>query len=222
MQLALILLEGQHVIGTSLQHGRGKRAVAMQRIGRDGAVLEAQHLQHFHRATGLVAAGRLGGSQSHARLCRKDIDHMEWSSAAATLVGTPQRLAIDGDDPGKVDPVELRERRHEATKRALERARLQEAKHPAERVVTGNTMLQPQNSSQQQLLGAAKPGHVRGTFRPAQHGSQGDEQNLAQIVACVVRPRVVQPAENLLEFAHPTPPSIRESSSESIFHADAR
>src|SRR5262249_25331660 len=38
---------------------------------------------------------------------------------------------------------------------------------------------------------------------------------------CVGGPRVDQLPENLLEFAHPTPLAIRESSSESIFFAHA-
>src|SRR5262249_58412275 len=54
-QLALVLLEGQGVIATSLEHDFGKRAMAMQRIGRNDTVLETQQSQHFHCAERLVA-----------------------------------------------------------------------------------------------------------------------------------------------------------------------
>src|SRR5262249_42238540 len=87
--------------------------------------------------------------------------------------------------------------------------------------VTWNPVLQAQDAAQHQFLGAAKLRHVRGAICPAQHRRQRDEQNLQQLVACVVRARIGQPSENLLEFAHATPPSGWESSSESISRVDA-
>src|SRR5262249_32114439 len=63
--------------------------------------------------------------------------------------------------------------------------------------------------------------HVRRTLGPAQHGSKGDKQEFHQIVAGVVRPRIGQTSENLLEFAHVTPLEKWESPSESTFAADA-
>ena len=45
---------------------------------------------------------------------------------------------------------------------------------------------------------------------------KSNEQNLQQLVPCVVRPGVRQPSKSLLEFLHPTPPVLGESTSESI------
>src|SRR5438128_2369628 len=63
--------------------------------------------------------------------------------------------------------------------------------------------------------------HVRRPRGPTQHGGQRDEQDLHQVVTCVVRPRIAQRSEKLLEFAHVTPLTIRESPSESTFAAGA-
>jgi len=140
---------------------------------------------------------------------------------SAALVGTPQRLAVDRDDTAEIQPIEVGERRHEAAERLLESLRVEDAKDAAERIVTGNAVLQAQEPPQQQLLGTAETLHIRGTLGPAQHGGQSDEQDVQQIVACVVRPRIAQPSENLPEFAHVTPLANRESPSESTFVANA-
>src|SRR5208282_2666354 len=80
---------------------------------------------------------------------------------------------------------------------------------------------QPQQAAQQRFLGTAEQRHVGRALRPAQHRRQRDEQHLHQFMAGIGRAWIVQPAKNLLEFAHPTPLSIWESSSESILFADA-
>src|SRR5207253_710972 len=63
--------------------------------------------------------------------------------------------------------------------------------------------------------------HVGGAFRPTQHCSQRDDNDVEQIVTGIGRPRVRQASEEPLEFLHWTPPAIRESPSESMLLADA-
>src|SRR5205814_7238700 len=74
---------------------------------------------------------------------------------------------------------------------------------------------------QQPFLGSSEVGHVRAGVRPTQHCRQSNEQHFQQIVSRVVRARVRQPPENLLEPSHPTPSTIRESSSESFLPTNA-
>src|SRR5262249_19383656 len=112
-------------------------------------------------------------------------------------------------------------RRHEAAECLLELPRVEQAKNSTECVVAGNAVFEPQEAPQQKFLGTAKVRHVRRTLGPAQHGSKGDKQEFHQIVAGVVRPRIGQTSENLLEFAHVTPLEKWESPSESTFAADA-
>src|SRR5262249_48107737 len=103
----------------------------------------------------------------------------------------------------------------------LEGLRVEQAENPAEGVVAGNPVFEPQNAAQQQFLRTTELGHVRRAVCPAQHRQQRDEQDLHQFVAGVGGTWIDQPSEDLLEFAHATPPSVRESTSESILRADA-
>src|SRR6185436_16681021 len=98
----------------------------------------------------------------------------------------------------------------------LERLRVQQAEDPAESIVAGHPVLQLQDQPQQPFLGLPKRGHVRGALGATQCRRKSNEQNLQQLVPCVVRPGVRQPSKSLLEFLHPTPPVLGESTSESI------
>src|SRR5207244_645918 len=88
-------------------------------------------------------------------------------------------------------------------------------------VVARNAVLQRQELPQQLFLRASKQRHVGGAFRPTQHCSQRDDNDVEQIVTGIGRPRVRQASEEPLEFLHWTPPAIRESPSESMLLADA-
>ena len=214
-QLALIFLERQHIVGALLEHRCGEPTIAMQRIGGNDAALEAQHRQHLQGALGFVAAGCLARRQGHPRLRSEDIDHVQRRGALASLVGPAQRLAVDRDDTGEVQPIEFGKRHHEIPKNLLERLRVEQAEYPAECIVAGYPMLEPQELSQQSLLGTAEYRHVGSTLRTAQRCQHGDEQNLQQLVLRIGCSRISQPSENLLEFAHSTPLAFREPSTES-------
>jgi hypothetical protein len=218
-QRALIFLERQDVLATPLEHRRSEGAMAMQRIGGDGAVLEGEQGKHFQATCHLVAAGGLARSQGHSRFGCEDIDQLHWSGAASAFVRSPQSFAVDRDDASQ--PMEFRKCRHEASERCLEAPWIEHSKHPTEGVVTGDPMFQPQELPQQSFLRLAELLHVAGTFRSTEHRSQGNEQNFHQRVTGIGSSWIGQPSENLLEFPHATPLSIGESPSESIRKADA-
>ena len=160
-------------------------------------------------------------ASNHAAFHREGIDHVQRRGVLAPLVGAAEGLAVEGHDPCKLDPIGVGERRHEPPEHALESLWVQHPEHSTERVVAGNAVLQPQDLSQHSFLGTAEQGHVATPLRPTQDGSQSDEQNFPQFVLRVRRSRVRQLPENFLEFVHGTPRQNRESSSESIFPADA-
>jgi len=214
-EVFLVLLKSQHIIATLFEHGRRECPAAKKRVGRDGTVLQPQHFKHFKRGLRLVAPRRLARGKGYARLGGEGIDQMHWRSALAPLVGTTKRFTIDCNNTAQIQPMELAERRHETPKHLLERYRLQHAEHPAEGVVTRDAMFQREEPSQQIFLVDSKIRHVRRAFRPAQRRSQRDDQYLQQFVRGIIRTRVAQPLEKPLQFAHSTPLTNRESSSES-------
>jgi hypothetical protein len=185
------------------------------------ASFEAQQIQHFQRSRGLVAAGRLALRQGHAGFHCKDIDQVQRRCSGAALVGAADRLPVDRHHAGEIEPIGLRKRRHEAAEGGLERMRVEQTEHPAERIVAGNAGFQAQNQPQQLLLGVSELLHVRARRRSAQHSRQCNEQDLRQIVSRVGSPRVRHRSKSLLEAPHPTPSMIREPSSESAFQTNA-
>ncbi len=208
-------------MAATLEHSLDKLPIAVQRVAGNDATFERQHAQNFQRSFGLVAAGRLPRGQGHSGLDREDIDHMQRRGASAAFVGATQRLAIDGNDAGKLDLVGLGEGGREPPKSLLERFRIQCSQHPAEGVVARDAVLQSQKLPQRLLLGPGKQSHVRGAVPPTQCRSKRDDDDIEQIVIGVGRPRIRQVSEDLSEFLHWTPSAIRESSSESMLRAGA-
>ena len=193
----------------------------MQGVGRNDAAFEREHLQHFQRPLGLVAARCLAGSKRHARFGGEDIDHVQRRSAAAALVGSSYRLAIDCHHTGELDPVGLGEGCHKASEGLLECRRVERVEHAAECVVTGNSMLQSKELPQQLLLGGREHLHVRRALSAAQDRGQCNDDDVQQIVQRVGCAWVGHRAENIADLAHRTPSANRESPSESISSARA-
>ena len=108
-QLALIFLERNRVMAATFEHCLDKRPIAMQRIASNDTAFERQHAQNFQRSFGLIAAGRFARRQGHPGFGREDIDHVQRRAAFAALVSASQRLAIDGNDAGELDPMGLGE-----------------------------------------------------------------------------------------------------------------
>jgi hypothetical protein len=189
---------------------------------RDGdAAFEGQQRQYFQRPSRLVATRSLLLGKRHSRLHRPDIDHVQRLVARTTFEGASQRLAVDRDHAGEIEPVGLGKSRHEAPECGFEGIRLEQTEHAAEGIVTGNPVLQPQKQSQQSFLGFSELCHVRAGLCSAQDRRQRNDQYLQQIVPRIGRPRVRQSSKNLLELSHLTPSSMREPSSESILQNNA-
>src|SRR5262249_27614326 len=188
-QLALVALESQDIVALSFEDCFGNGTTAKQRIAGHDAVLELQHLENFQGSLNLVASGRLARRQGKPRFGCEDVDQMHRRGALATLVGTAQRLAVDGNNPFEIELAEPRKGSNELEERPFESHRVEQAKHPAERIVAGYAMLQPQEATQQSFLGAAEPGHVGSPFGSTQRGHKRNEQDFQQLVLTVRRPR---------------------------------
>jgi hypothetical protein len=91
---------------------------------------------------------------------------------------------------------------HEPAKRDFKRLGVEHAEDTAERVVARKAMLQNQHVLPKIGLHPRKQGHIHATGRPAQRRHQGDEQQLRQIVQCVVRTRVRQVFKALRKLLH--------------------
>jgi hypothetical protein len=79
--------------------------MAVQRIGRNDAAVEAQQIQHFQCTRGFVAAWGFALCQRHAGLHRKDVDQLQWRRFSAAFVGPAHGLAIDRHHSREIEPL---------------------------------------------------------------------------------------------------------------------
>ena len=175
--------------------------MAVQCIRGNDTAFEVQQAQDLQGARCLVAARGLALSQAHSRFRRPDVDHVQRGTLPAALEGTPQGFAVHRHHAAQFQSVGLGEACHEPAECGLERLRVQQAEDPAEGIVAGHPVLQLQDQSQQPFFGLPKRGHVRGALGATQCRRKSNEQNLQQLVPCVVRPRVRQPSKSLLEIS---------------------
>ncbi len=96
--------------------------------------------------------------------------------ASGPVVGATQGFAIDGHLPGgrgcdRLDPVQ---------EAALERHRIQSRKDPTERMVAGDAIGQGKKGPQPWLLCLPKCLDVDPVIGPAQHGTEGNSNDVAQ------------------------------------------
>ena len=154
--------------------------------------------------TGLVGLG-LGGDlrQHQALLAAPGADHVQRRLAAGMVEGTPQHLAVDGDNAldDFIEPC------HEPLEGGTELLRVQHPEQPAEGVVAGRAVLQGEEAAQERLLGDGEQRHVDRALPAAQHGAEGDHQDLVEVVlAGIPAARVIQAFQASDELVHGNPP----------------
>jgi len=114
------------------------------------------------------------------------LDHVQRPAPAPVVEAAARRLAVDGDHLAAPDPHGpdlLGEGGDEAPEARLEGVGVEQAKHPREGVVAGNSAGKPQKPAQKRLLGAPKHRHVDAGLAATQGRRQGDQHNLQQIVS---------------------------------------
>jgi hypothetical protein len=193
-QGGLIVLHRQYIIAAALHDGRRHRTMAMQRIGRHDAALQLQEADQLQGGRCFVVARRQRAGQRHTGLNTPRGHHDRGHVAPAALVGPPQRLAIERNHP--LDPCRRRKRLGEPPKRRLERLRIEQAKHAAERIVARQAMIERQDVAQHWLLGTSEFRHVAAVLRSAQRCQKRDEQELGEIVLKVACARIGQIAKH--------------------------
>jgi hypothetical protein len=182
--------------------------LATHRIRCDDAALQRQHCQKLRHRRDLIGFG-IGGNLAKQQplINRPGMDHMERRLAGGAIERPPQGLAVDSDHAVEA----LREALHEANEAFLEWLGVKLAKHPTECVMTGDRVLEAQKLTQKGLFGPAKDFHVRAILATAQHGAEGDNQNLMEVVTDILLPRVGNLGEAGDELVHAGAPRLNPS-----------
>lgn len=165
--------------------------MAVEGIDRHDGAVERQHLQQLGDGGDLVGLGIGGNLREHeALIAAPGADHVQRRGGARRVERSAQNLAVNRNDAAAT----RRKLGHEPLEAGTELLRIEQAKHPAEGVVTGHTVLQLEKTAQKFFLGAGELGHVHRVLAAAQNRAQRHHHNLQQIMAPgIARPRIVKP-----------------------------
>jgi len=200
-----------------LDHLGRDHTLAVERIGGHDAALERQQLQqlrHCRDLVGLAVHSQL--AQQPPMLSRPGMKHVQRRLARSFVKRAAQRFAIDRHHAAQA----LGKALHEADKAGLERRGIKQPaqtkrfrrEHAAEGVMAGNAMAQAKELTQarakrcerERRLGVAKQPHVRAILASAQHGAERNQQDLMQVVADILLPRVADLGKTGDEIFHLT------------------
>ncbi|MDW6024940.1 hypothetical protein SAZ10_24595 [Mesorhizobium sp. BAC0120] len=197
-QRPLIALQGQHVVAAASCDFLGHARRAMQRIGRNCGAAQVDQAQQLDGRSGFVAAAHRQRRQRYAKLRSPGRHHHARRELAASLESTAHGLAVERDLPraagGGCDMA------HEAGKRLGEGRWDKLAKHRREGVVRRDAVGQAEHLTQHFFLLLGKAPDVGAVLGAAQHGGEGHEQYLAEIVPGVLAARIEMTKYSLDHF----------------------
>src|SRR3990170_5941643 len=199
MQRGLIALDRQDVVGAAAtDRGRGL-LLTMQGVERDHGALQFQQVQQFHGGRNLVAlVVDRHVPQRQPQPARPGADQVQSRPALGRVEAAAERLAVQGHVLAGQRTLEAG---HPILQAAQELARVESREHPAEGVVRGEAVLQPQEAAEPFPLLAAETGHVDPTLRPADRRAQGDDDHVhQQVPAGIAAARVAHSLEVCKKF----------------------
>ena len=139
IQRRLVLLDGQHVVAAAFTKLRGDLLLTAHRVDGHDRPGEFQHLQQLGNGCDLV------GFLIHDHLTERQLvlrspsrDPVDGGLAVLPIVGAPQGLAVDGDQPALGD---LLDRLHPGQQGLLEGHRIESGAHASKGILTGDTRL---------------------------------------------------------------------------------
>ena len=122
MEVPLVPLQRQHVVATLLDDALGQRGLAPHGIDGDDARAHVQGFQQHRQRRNLVGLGVHRHPASGGPVgARPGTHQMERRLPGRAVVGPPQRLAVQGDDPARGPFLQ---RRHPAGEAPLELCRV--------------------------------------------------------------------------------------------------
>ena len=187
--------------------------MAVQCIRGNDTAFEVQQAQDFQRPRCLVAAGSFALSQAHSRLRCPDVDHVQRGALPATLEGTAQGFAIHRHHTAQFQSVGLGEACHEPAECGLERLRVQQAKTRLKVSWLGTPCCNCRTSRSSPSLDCPNVAMSEGPSAPHSVAARAMNKTSSNSCRALSHPGVRQPSKSLLEFLHPTPPVLGESTS---------
>ena len=195
VQLPLVALRRDQVVGAARDDRRRGGALAVQRVQGHHRTVQRQHVQHLPHRGNLVRLAVHAALRQHRAVARgPHVDHVQGGLPVRPVVRAARRLAVHRVHVAV--RLARHERPHEPREPLLERVRVQHPEQARERVVARRPVLVGQPLAQKLQLRPREVRHVDARLRTAQRRGERRVQQLRQGVALgVARARV-------LEFLH--------------------
>ena len=173
VQVAVVGLQGEHVVSTLLNDLLGNGLLAPHGINRDDAALHVQQFQELRDGGDLVGfAVHFALTEQHAHVSGPSAEHVQRRARAASRCRAADGFAIDGNHAfdfayGAAHPLQASR---------FERLLVEAAKHTRKSVVRSDTRGQVKKALEPIVVSLTKLGHFDPVVCAANGGAQGDGQ----------------------------------------------
>ena len=179
VQVFVIALQRQHVVGLAGADGRGDALLAAHRVDGDDAALDRQQLQQRRNRrdfVGLLLGAHLPEQQAlRARPGTDDVQRRAFGRARAA-----HALAVDRHHIPRLDA--RRQRPQPGRDHLLQLIRIKPREHPRKGVVRGDAAGQLQKPRKPLALGMPELGDLVPVFGAPDHRADRDRQDVEQLV----------------------------------------
>ncbi len=199
-QRVLVRLQRQAPVAAARVDRRDRAAVAVQCIAGDDLALQRDQPEDLERGVEFRAVVGRPAGQGQAQPRGIGRHHHPRARAFRLAPRAPQRLSVDGDHvpiPHQCGHVG----QHPSEGR-VEGLRVEHAEHRREGVMRRDRMLQVQEVPEKAFLFPAERRHSGAGRCSAQHRDEGDDEQLAEVMARVVSPRIGDVIEGGKEDLH--------------------
>lgn len=179
VEAGLVGLHDQDVVGPLPHDLLGDLSLAAHGVQGDDAALQIQDLQQFWDGGDLVALAIHGPLAQHQPVGRGEGAH-QVQGGLSLGHGGAKRLALQGDNVARDFLPDLPNPGQEALPKGLG---VEQLEHPVDGVGIRYAVRQLQKGPQPVILELGEPVDVLPTFRAAQGGQDGDQDNVEQVVA---------------------------------------
>ena len=183
IQVGLILLDGQDIVGLLLAHLRGDLLLTTHGVDRDDRPGQLQDLQQLGDGGDLVAlVVHRDLAQDQAVLGGPGADQVQRRQVAGRVEGAPQGLAVDRHD---LPPGQLVEGPDPGDEAVVELAGIEQLEDAGEGVVGRDAIGELQEGLQPLALGPAVGGDLDGGLAAGDGAAEGDDEDIDQAMLLI-------------------------------------
>jgi hypothetical protein len=178
VELTLIGLQGQQIVGVLLDNRARNRRLAADGVNRDQTAPQIERLQQFRDRCDLVGfGGDLALAQYQPIRGGPGAHHVDRRLAAAPIMRTPQLLAVEGDH---LATNQRTDGPHPVEEAGLELLRIEHPKDPPKGIMGRDPIREVEKGREPRLLTPAKLGDGFPIIGACDNGTDSEHQDIRQ------------------------------------------